>query len=430
MPKEPKIVRELDRVLGSIATEPMGPPPSMDDLHRRVRRRRMRRRVVVASAAVVVAASGAIALWPEDSSPRVEVVAGGGSTTTDHGTTAPPASSVPALAARIPDPIEPAEQVRVPLDRSAAPLAVGHGAVWVGTATGVAEIDPVSLETRGNVAIELSVVAVATGPAGVWILSGSQQSSFGGVADTQLPPYHLTLIDAVTRRVKRETDLPFRSSERGNAAVRLSASQDGAWVALGEHVVHVDSATGSTMSVKLGGYVIGNIAADAKGLWIATAGGMTNETGRAQVLRVDRSKGIVTVVPGIEEGFMWSIAAADDAAWLIEMYRATGEPEPVPHLVRIDADTRSTTAFALPAIAVVVGDNQVWVQVYDQDQGPAYLRGVVGQVDPRTGKIVRTVDIDIGGVPGSSGNGYNNPPFAVAQHQIWSAHNGIERTTL
>ena len=42
-----------------------------------------------------------------------------------------------------------------------------------------------------------------------------------------------------------------------------------------------------------------------------------------------------------------------------------GATIPSLHVVRVDAQTRAVTAFALPAITIAAGDGQLWAQVYD-----------------------------------------------------------------
>jgi len=115
---------------------------------------------------------------------------------------------------------------------------------------------------------------------------------------------------------------------------------------------------------------------------------------------------------------------------LVEIYPEPDTHSTVMHLVRIDAASFTITASRVPAIAVVAGDGQVWVQAFSSTNGQEDARCVVGQVDPATGRLSRTAYVTLGSLPGSSGDGYNNPPFAVADGRIWSASDGLQRTTL
>ena len=335
------------------------------------------------------------------------------------------------LGEGIPAPTAPAEQVRVSLPQSPTPMAVAGDTVWVGTPSGIAAFDASTMEKHGDVNLPLSTAVLAVSADGVWVLSGSDELWDGPLAENPLPLYHLARVDPATLRVAFETDLPVHSDGRINRKIRMAASPGAVWVAFRDEVIRVDAATDAVDPIDLDGHLVGNIAADGTGLWVATAGGITAKTAEGQVLRIDGSTREVRATPDINpDGFMWSIAATDDAAWLVQVYLEPNSHEATLHLVRIDPNTLATKAFRVPAIAVVTGDDQVWVQAYDRYHGPADTTGIVGQVDPETGKITRTVDIAIGGIPGSSDNGYNNPPFAVEGGRIWSTYDGLERTTL
>jgi hypothetical protein len=77
---------------------------------------------------------------------------------------------------------------------------------------------------------------------------------------------------------------------------------------------------------------------------------------------------------------------------------------------------------------VVAGDGQVWVQIEDERSTPD-TGGLVGRFGPATGSIARTVHVNLGGIPRSSGDGYSNPPFGVSGGNIWSAQSALQRTT-
>jgi len=96
-------------------------------------------------------------------------------------------------------------------------------------------------------------------------------------------------------------------------------------------------------------------------------------------------------------------------------------------LVRIDATTHALRSFPVPGMAVVTGDDQIWVQLGDFSGGAG---GLVGAFDPSTGKITRTLSVFLGSPPGSSSDGYTFAPFAVADGQVWSAYSGLQRTTI
>lgn len=122
---------------------------------------------------------------------------------------------------------------------------------------------------------------------------------------------------------------------------------------------------------------------------------------------------------------MWSIAATNDAAWLLQ---CNGTGHSCMELVRIDAVTHAPSAYPMPGMAVVTGDDQLWVQLGDFSGRSG--GGVVGAFDPSTGKISETLSVSLGNPPGSSSDGYTYPPFAVADGQVWSAYSGLHRTSV
>ena len=136
---------------------------------------------------------------------------------------------------------------------------------------------------------------------------------------------------------------------------------------------------------------------------------------------VDRTTNETKSIAGVPDGYPWSIASSGDAAWLVEAHADPAARDGAAlHLVRIDAATLSVTDTRVDAIAVVAGDGEVWVQVWQA--------ATVGKVDPATGTVVRSVDISTSGSPDTS-DGYTSPPFAVAGGQLWSAFLNVQRTT-
>ena len=64
--------------------------------------------------------------------------------------------------------------------------------------------------------------------------------------------------------------------------------------------------------------------------------------------------------------------------------------------------TYEVTTFPIPAIEVVAGDGQVWVQLYDKSNGVLTKNGLVAQVDPATGELLRTIRTELT-APASNG---------------------------
>jgi hypothetical protein len=394
--------------------------------HRVAQRRRRRARAWAAAVVTVVLVAGTVGVveWmgghATERTPAIEAPATRPSLT--QPSLLQPAITQPsATDAGIPFVTPPSSQVTVPTDRDRAPIAVGNGRVWIGTHGGIAAVDPVSLRSIGTVAIDLPTLVIATSPGAVWVLSGSDRGSTAG-DDSDQPWYHLTRIDPVTLDVVFEADLPFHSSVRASRLVRLVSSPGVAWVSFRTTIVRIDAATNSVTTMETPGFWIGDIAADDMGLWMTTNGAASaSGVESSGVVRLDRTTGEMQAVPGIPNGYRWSIASSGDAAWLIE-YVAPGTADETEggHLVRIDAATLAVTATRMTAIAVVTGGGEVWVQVTEA--------ATVGKVDPATGAVLRSVDISTSGFPGTS-DGYTSPPFAIADGQLWSAFRGLQRTT-
>jgi hypothetical protein len=388
-------------------------PADVGALRERTARRRRRRRTRFSALTVAIALVGGVAVWralaPDDA--RAPSIVGT--------PTRPPVKQAAPLLPGVPQPSEPADQARVGLDRGGAPMAVRGDAVWVASTSGVDRYDPETLQRIATVPTDVPVVNLAASSDGVWAVTGDDIAGDRGAGT----PYTLLRIDPDSERIVFSEVLPFvDDGRRSSSHLRLVAGRGVAWVSFGTSLLRVDPASGQVTPISLQGQYAGNIAADRDGLWVANGG--------STVLHVDGQTNEITTIDGIPSGFMWSIAATDDAAWLVEAY-ADGNREPVLHLVRIDAATHALTPFVVPGIAVVTGDDQIWVQLYKaSSDGADDLHELVGQVDPMTGRIVRTMHIFLGGVPGSSGDGYPFPPFAVADGRLWSAYSGLQRTTI
>jgi hypothetical protein len=334
--------------------------------------------------------------------------------------TTPTTNPTSALSG-IPAPSVPADQARVALDRLNAPMAVTDGKVWVANASGVDTFGPTTLRRIATIPTDVPVVTMAANGNDLWIVTGDDDSGDRGVSG----PYTLLRIDATSERVVWSDVLPFVDhGHRSSWNLRLAAGPGLAWVTFNDSVLKVDAATGDVTPISLQGKSVGNTAASRDGLWISSNGGMTPATATFGVLYIDARTNVITPVEVAPRGFMWSIGATDDAAWLLQ---CDGADHNCMQLVRIDATTHALNSFAVPGMAVVTGDGQIWVQLGDFSGGAG---GLVGAFDPSTGKITQTLSVFLGGSPGSSSDGYTYPPFAVANGQVWSAYSGLQRTTI
>jgi hypothetical protein len=323
----------------------------------------------------------------------------------------------PAL---IPTPLPTAEQIQVPLDHPNAPIAVGNGRVWVGTTTGVDAFDPRTLRRLGSVPTAQPVLEMVSTTDGLWIVTGRDDS----LDEQKNAAYRLELVEPSTRRVKFSTELPFVPGYHSSWHLRLAATPGTAWVSLRDMVLRIDASNDAVTSVSLSGRGSGNIAADETGLWITSGSSYASNVTIVPLLHIDATTNAVEVISELPLGFYWSVATTDNAAWIVAATGATGM-----QLIRVDAGTHAVTLKPLPGIALVTGEGELWVQVIDPSGHSLNYNDLVGRIDLATGNITRTVRISIGEVPGSSGDGYATPPFAIANGHIWSTYNGLQRTT-
>jgi hypothetical protein len=377
------------------------------------RRNRRRVRWVVATVVVLtVAIGGTTVIVRSGNHDGVRVVTAPTSTPTVSASTATAPSN--ALAP-IPAPQTPREQIQVPLDRADAPIAVGSNKIWVGGASGIEAFDPVTMHQLGAVPTVLPVLELVSSSDGLWVLSGRDDNLDGH----RNPRYHLERIASSTLKVQQTMDLPFAVGYHSSWHIRLAALSGTAWVALGSSVLRIDSHSGAITQLSPAGAPVGNMAVDHTGVWIIAD--------NAPLLQhIDAATNAVTTIPGLPDGFYWSIATTTDAAWLV----ASTDARAGLQLMRVDAATHAIATYRIPGIAPVADDDQLWVQVIDPHGRSLNFDNLVAQIDTRTGRLLRTVRISIGEEPGSSGNGYPNPPFAVIGNKIWSAYHGLQRTTL
>jgi hypothetical protein len=386
-------------------------------------RRRSRSKAIAAIVAVAVVVTIAVGVavvarhaGPSKASPVAPSASISTSTTGDTTTTGP------ASIAAIPSPVAPADQTQVPLDPTGVSVAFGSGRIWVGTAAGLAVFDPVTMHSIGTVATAQTVLAVASSDNATWIVTGSSQN----LETSKNPAYQLERIEPSALRVAFSTQLPFVPGYRSAEHLRLVAAGQTAWVSLADSLVRIDEQGDRVTRIALGGYGAGNIAADLTGLWIASNGSYRASAKYTPVLHVDIATNTLTAIPGFPSGFYWSVATTDGAAWTL----AAVDSGTSLTLTRIDAVTHALTTHRIPGIALVTGDGQLWVQLIPPTGGPSLnYNDLIGQIDTTTGKIRRTIKIAIGEEPGSSGDGYASPPFAVGGGRIWSGYNGLQRTT-
>lgn len=398
-------MEKLQELADAMVETPSVPPTTVADLRVRIRRRRRRSAALGAIALALVGALVFGTVWLRaDDATTVRVAAGGTKTR--------PPATIPDLPAGIPQP-SPSKTARAKVGRFARTVVYGD-TLWAVTlktkrgATSGARLtafDAVSLRRRRSAPIPIRDryvdVGLAASADSVWMLS----QSFDG------RPYVVTQVDTTSFRVRREIELPGPGAFGATEPAAIIATPGAAWIGLGT-LLRIDEIDGVVTSRGLP-YRPEGMAANRNSLWMFFLGA------NPQVMRFDLagalSEGQNPANPttfNVGDGFVGSIAVNDEAAYLTDDH-VVPPGEVATRLVRIDADTHEISYSDMSTVQVVTGDGKVWVQLYDSTDGPLNRNGLVAQVDPTTGTILRTVRTPLRDPP------FNGPTFAIANGSIW-----------
>jgi hypothetical protein len=226
------------------------------------------------------------------------------------------------------------------------------------------------------------ITRVTAGAGGVFVLSNAYDGS----------PYHVTRLDPTTGAHVWSVPVPG-TSVQGDPKARLRFGAGALWFSQGGHpVVEFSPADGAVVaSIAVPGYVetIGSVdfAFGANDVWVV--GG---ESGTA-VVRIDPATKQAAVVADSGPGFSQSLTADGGLVWTT---RHTTHQD----LVRIDAaDGNRLRSVHLPTYDVAAGDGQTWFLGYqptDKAQDGANRPGVVGRIDPDSGRVIGIAEVPIG----------------------------------
>src|SRR5215207_8381816 len=206
-----------------------------------------------------------------------------------------------------------------------APVAVGHGAVWVAAAEGaIARIDPESHEVDDTIPVTTTPSSIATGVGGVWTVDDLTNTAF------RIDPASANAVTGTT---------PV-----GQGPAAVAVGDGGVWVANSQDdtVTRIDPSTATVaLTIPVGSRPTG-IAAGEGAVWVANSLGGT-------VSRIDPETNLVesTVEVGeapqgvtIAHGLVWvsvqagaaapdvpSVADGEDVARVV-VPRDTGSPDP------------------------------------------------------------------------------------------------------
>jgi hypothetical protein len=254
-------------------------------------------------------------------------------------------------------------------------VAAGNGSVWVSNVgdNTLTRIDASSRKPSFPNGVQRAIDLAVTKDA-LWIANATdfetKPPTGGGTIE------RVSLRDGATKRIR--VGPPKTLNEWWTA---VASDGEEVWADNGSSrtLVRIDPATGGVLHRirDVGG---ARIALGNDAVWVA-------EYARNAVARVDRRTRAVTHIPVSSRPT--TIAVGQGSVWV-----TTQKPHNA--LWRIDPETRETTAvIPVPATSrgVATGDGAVWVTsgTYVGEPGVPARPGRVTKIDPRTGRIVKTI---------------------------------------
>ena len=348
---------ELQRLQGSILNQdPALAAPARRAPHATPRRRATLLAVGSAVAVVVAVAVAVLALGRGGASKLVSAAAGPGELV-----------AIDAHTGTV--------EKRIPAGRAPAAISAGKGVLWLvdADARTVLRVDPSSGATE-TLATGATPVDVAAGGGSVWIgnarpLAGAQ---FVGPVLASV-----ARLDAATRTQRSQTSLSHRPGDVSNAAEdRLAASRGAVWAVTPDFaVVRISARSDAVVASTRALHAIA-VATGGAGVWAIADDG--------SVARLDPRTAQVVARTRIEAPVS-GIAVGKDAAWV------TSSDGGLWRVPKRRPSSLGTVALGRGVADVAVGSDAVWVA------NP--LAGTLTQVDPRTTRVVRTIELD--GIPRS-----------------------------
>lgn len=391
-------MRSLDELAETTIASAAIEPTPVEVLRARASRRRSRHITITAGVVVValVLATPLILRAQDDSGPQI----------TTRSTGRVPKPTIRDLPAGIP---QPSTVTRAQVDGVSGRSVIHDGVLWAfgsgdsaDTRPRLVGYDTNALKEIGSVRLPLRsryvTVGIAVSGSSAWVLS----QSFDG------RPYVVTQVDTSAMEVRQDLELPGPGAFGATESNAIIATPDAAWIGLAS-LLRVDAETG----------VVSSFAISSRPTWM----GVSDDSlwmlfPDAQVTRFDlASNQIVRTLTVGDIVVPWTIAVDNEAVWVTGNHLEAGRVQQV--LIRIDPKTYETTTFDIPAVQVATGDGEVWVQLDDDTYGALNKNGLVGEFDPETGKILRTVRTRLRDPP------INGPTFSIGEGSIWISGNRI-----
>jgi YVTN family beta-propeller protein len=248
----------------------------------------------------------------------------------------------------------------VPVGKRPVAVATGAGAVWVANADDqtISRIDPQTRKVVSTIGVGADVSDLAVGFGAVWVADGNDGT--------------VHRIDPELNAIQDVLQLGKSSGLAPNPVFAITTGAGSVWVTRGNRVVRIDPHTDTVIA----SFPVPPPVALAIGdgaVWVATQD--------ERLLRLDPRSGTPTATLQLSAG-PGSTAVRAGALWMI-VSLGNGQ------IWRVDPDsvaaTGTTVLSGLP-IELAIAKGSVWV---------AELRGIVRQIDARTGNVIETIRIGL-----------------------------------
>jgi streptogramin lyase len=286
----------------------------------------------------------------------------------------------------------------------------GSGRAEVRTSPTTATIPPATI--RGRTTLAETAPEPVVGPAASWRVTRSQERRCDPPTPpdwVEYSPYRVEKVDPATGTVAFGTDLPGTcryGRDNRSPSPELVVGPGAVWVRDPATctMFEIDAGTGAVVATS---EVVGSlVTADAGGPWVATGSGPNGSSASCargatprELVRLDPAGNVRDTFHIGDREVIGEVALLDGVAWVTSVRYG----QYVPRLARVDTATGAVRTTGISPVDVATGDGQVWfLGTGSRSRRPdrATDPGVLGEIDPRTGKVERVFRLDLG--PSSS----------------------------